>query len=93
MAVYEGNGMTLYVMDGETEDYLDGNICAIQVTEPGILSPRGLQVGDTEDRAGMLYGAAEAPINTAFHIDIAICDGAVISYTIYNRFWSPTFGE
>lgn len=91
MDVYERPGMELYVMNVPTEfeeaGYAgDGEICGIRVTESGIPTARGLQVGDTESRFDQLYGYLNHPLNIAFHLTVEIEDGQVAWYGLDNRY-------
>lgn len=90
--VYQRPGMELYVMnvrpeyEGKGYGY-DDEVCAILVTESGIPTARGLQVGDPENRLDLLYGNLDHPLNLAFHLIVEVEDGKVAWYALYNRNW------
>lgn len=96
---YEGDGLTLYVLEAVTElDWnSDGQICGIRYTKRGTPTSRGLQVGDTLEWARFLYGTLEnhgdglyeAPMTGFLHLYLEEEDGVITAISLYNRYWSP----
>lgn len=77
----------IYVMRLEegTEDieHMDGKICTIHAVREGVITPRGLQVGDTALRAWQLYGHD----NFASYFHYQIDGGFVSFFTFYTRYY------
>lgn len=77
----------IYVMrleeGAEDIERMDGKICTIHVVREGVITPRGLQVGDTALRAWQLYGHD----NFASYFHYQIDGGYVSFYTFYTRYF------
>lgn len=53
-----GDSLTVYVLEAlpGTQPEEAGEVCGVRTTDPAQATPRGLQVGDSLDRANFLYG-------------------------------------
>ena len=77
----------IYVMrleeGAEDIEHMDGKICTIHAVREGVITPRGLQVGDTALRAWQLYGHD----NFASYFHYQIDGGFVSFFTFYTRYY------
>lgn len=83
---YRSDKMSLYVMEakgnGEDQENMDGKICSIRVFQRGIPTARGLEVGDSPERAWQLYGSDYVDATFAYSVN-----GHVEEYIIHSRYY------
>lgn len=74
-----------------------GTLCGVELTTGDQATPRGLKVGDTLDRAQLLYGPLvdlghgiyqrAEPFGSAFHLCFQVQDQTITKIGLYNNLW------
>lgn len=84
---YKNDDLQVYVMrinePYEDMESMDGRVCAINVVGSGYSTPRGLKIGDSENRAWLLYGYERFTGSFSYKVN----DGLVASFTFYTRYY------
>ena len=72
-------------------------LCGVELTTGDQATPRGLKVGDTLDRAQLLYGPLvdlghgiyqrAEPFGSAFHLCFQVQDQTITKIGLYNNLW------
>ena len=97
---WTGDGVACWVVQPQPggPDWQEaGTLCGVELTTGDQATPRGLKVGDTLDRAQLLYGPLvdlghgiyqrAEPFGSAFHLCFQVQDQTITKIGLYNNLW------
>ena len=97
---WTGDGVACWVVQPQPggPDWQEaGILCGVELTTGDQATPRGLKVGDTLDRAQLLYGPLvdlghgiyqrAEPFGSAFHLCFQVQDQTITKIGLYNNLW------